>query len=135
MLEPNSLFELLDCSETGCYCPGLSLVRTLDNQDQTPLLKHLATLSETKLAIQPETNPYQTWRIGSTRWAGGHLRQKLAIDGASLQIGFPPRQVSSYHHRKSQNNSLETQNWLEATSHQKLATDGASFKMVPTHTI
>ena len=68
------------------------------------------------------------------QWAGGHLHQKLAIDSALPQIGFPPHQIFLHHHPKSQNSSLETQNRLEATSHQKLVTDGASTKMVPTHT-
>ena len=36
---------------------------------------------------------------------------------------------------KKSKQQLETQNRLEATSHQKLATDGASTKMAPTHSI
>ena len=79
--------------------------------------------------------PQLTWRIGSTQWAGGHLRQELAIDDAPPQIGFSPHQILLHHHPKSQNSGLETQNRLKATSHQKLVTDGTSDKMVPTHTV
>ena len=86
--------------------------------------------------ILPETKPSQPiWRVGSTQWAGGHMHQKLVIDGAPPQIGLPPHQIPPYHHPESQNRGLETSNKLEATSHQKLATNGASLKMAPTHTV
>ena len=64
--------------------------------------------------------------------AGGNLHKKLAIDGTPLQIGFPPYQILLYHRPiRSHNNGLDTQNKLEATSHPKLATDGASPMIAP----
>ena len=96
--------------------------------------KKLATQPATNLATQPENNPHQPWRAGSTRWGGGHLHQNWAIDGVPPQIGFPPHQTLPLHYPISQNNGLEAQNRLEATSHQKLVTDGASPKLAHTTT-
>ena len=79
---------------------------------------NLATQPTTTLATQPENDPHQTWRVGSTRWAGGHLHRESAIDGVPPQIGFPPHQILSLYHPTSQNSGLEAQNRLEATSHQ-----------------
>ena len=135
--------ERLGCSVTSGHCPGLSLDYTartartrthernswqhcqktnLATQPATTLATQptitLATQPETTLATQPENDPHQTWRVGSTRWAGGHLHRESAIDGAPPQIGFPPHQILSLDHPTSQNSGLEAQNKLKATSRQ-----------------
>ena len=86
--------------------------------DNTVRKQNLATQTATNLATQPENDPHQIWRVGSTRWTEDHLHRKSAIDGAPPQIGFPPHQILSLHHSISQNSGLEAQNRLEATSHQ-----------------
>ena len=118
MLEPYSFSELLGCSATNGHYPGLSLDHTARiAKTKNPLTKYLATLLENKsgdiasknLTTQSANDPHQTWWVGSTRLARGHLHRKSAIDGAPPQIGFPPHQILHLHHPTSQNSGLEAQ--------------------------
>ena len=118
-----------------------------DSQEHKLLIKqYLMTPSVTKTWLRSQKSrppgdiarknlPQPIWRVGSTQWAGSHLHQELVIVGTPPQIGFPPHQILLHRHPKSQSSILKTQNRPEATSHQKLTTDGASPKIIPFHTV
>ena len=83
-----------------------------------------------QLAYEPDKTGYLAGWMLSKSFAPP-LRNRL--DGTTLKSAPNPHQ-RQYFPPIGQYSGLKDQNRLEATSHQKLATDGASPELTPTHT-